>query len=263
VGNLVLMAVRHNDLDAIEKLSIKEIEHAYMHRPDDLPKLFDGNESWIGDKDRFYDKHLPNVVMSQYYHYSGSPLLYVDDNMMASVYDLGVSRESKETGFQAFDFEAIAPSLKKRLRKNKVSLLARPGKISRPKRTGFKVSLFILWTDSMDRVEGNEHVMTDVVHFCRTGEVRGRTFGSLNKGIDVLATIDGDKAALIPVCDFSHTVFVMDRFEMTTSTEEQGQIDLYHHESSYMKASSLQDLILTREIAAAHGYLVQETKGAK
>jgi hypothetical protein len=259
MGNKILMAVRHNNLDEVEKLNFKEIEHAYVHRSDSLPKLFDGNGPWMTSKDRFFHSHHPDVLMSQYYHYSGSPLLYVDDLKLVEAYSLGHSYYdgTAEKDVNDLNFNNYVTGLKRHLRSKKISVLDRQGKITRPIRAGHKVSLFEIWTDCVDRVENNEYAMTDIVHYCRTGEINPRTFGSISMGIGIIGTIDSNKAALVRMKGAQASVYLFDRFDMVEEENDLAEIIKSCADDETFKAIDISDLALTREIAAAHGYLVQ------
>lgn len=254
MGNVILMVVRHRDLDAVEKLNLHDIQGGFIHSVDVLPKHFDGSEPW---KDRYFDHYErpANVMLSHYYHYSGSPLLYLDDEMMV---DAGHLSRADYTLAPTFDFERFVPGVRKALRQSKHSVLDRKGKLSRPTRSGDKVSLFMLWTDCIDRAEKNEHTMADVAHYCRTGEVRSRTFGSLNHGISAIATLNQDEAALVRLYDTKVNVQRLPRFVMDITEEERTQVAAFYAAEDYSKAFGLYDLALTREIAAAHGYLVRK-----
>lgn len=254
MGNVILMVVRHRDLDAVEKLDLHDIQGGFIHSTDTLPKLFDGGEPW---KDRYFDHYgrPANVMLSHYYHYAGSPLLYLDDQMMV---DAGHLTHADYTQAHTFEIERFVPGMRKALRQSKHSVLDRKGKLSRPTRSGEKVSLFMLWTDCIDRAEKNEHTMTDVAHYCRTGEARSRTFGSLNHGISAIATLNEDEAAFVRLFDTQVNVQRLPRFELAVTPEECAQVAALYAAEDYGKAFRLYDLAFAREIAAAHGYLVRE-----
>ena len=260
MGNVILMVVRHRDLDAVEKLDLHEIQGGYIHRTDGLPKSFDvDGEPW---KDLYFDHYdrPANVMLSHYYHYSGSPLFYLDDRLMVGA---GHLSSADYTLAPTFDFDRFVPGLRKVLRQSKYSVLDRRGKLSRPTRSGDKVSLFMLWTDCIDRAEKNEHTMIDVAHYCRTGEVRSRTFGSLNHGISAIATLNEDESAVVRLSDTQVNVQRLPRFELAVTPEECAQVAAFYAAEDYSKAFGLYNLALTREIAAAHGYLVRAVASQK
>lgn len=260
MGNVILMAVRHRDLDAVEKLDFNDIEHAYTHRADSLPKPFDGSELWISQEDCNFNEAIPNVIMSQYYHYNSSALIYIDDTQMYTSANLSHSHFSKNPNF---DFNEHVPGLKKIFRREKTSVLDRKGKLSQSVFSGDKVSLFKIWTDCIDRVEDNEHVMTDIVHYCHTNEIRSRTFGSLNMGIGVVGTLDADKAAFVRVFDATVTLHQLDRFKIKPDEDAIKAIREFYAQGNFSKAYDLQDFTFCREIAAASGYLIKKTIAKK
>jgi hypothetical protein len=251
MGNVIIMAVRHQDLDAVQAIDFKRASGGY-HLHDCLPKEFDGQQRWMRRADRAYETSTPNVVLSQYHHTSGRCCFYIDDQFLVSAGALGWTASLQDDG-PAFDFESKLTGLRRTLRNIGAKILK--GKVSRDIREpGTPVSLFRIFTDTMDRVESNPHVMDDVVQYCRTGEINRRTFGSLNAGIEVIGTLGGDKACLFISAGYEGKLFTLPRFDLVISDEEREA--LLQDDLSYYSPKGFEMKFLG-EIAAGFGYQIQ------
>jgi hypothetical protein len=249
MGNVIIMAVRHQDLDAVAALDFNAIGGSACHRSDTLPKSFDGQPLWIRPKDVPYEICTPNVVFSQYHHTSGTCSFYIDDQMLVSASTLGWTARLKDAG-PAFDFNSKVTELRRYLRGYKTKLLK--SKDSRELRMpGSHVSLFRIFTDTMDRVEKNPNVMQDVAQYCRSGEANPRTFGSLNAGIEAIGTLDGEHAHLFVSAGYEGKAFTLPRHELVFSDEE--RVRILAQPLGYNNAQSF-EMALLRELAAGFGY---------
>lgn len=261
MGNKVLLAVRHRELDDVAKLSLKEICYG-VHRHDFIPKRFDDDgEVTIGE--RKYGWAFKNVIVSSYYHVSNSVLLYVDDQMMCSSWSLRYGVTGPES--PGFDFPASIKGIKHHLdrtsghmRRAKFSVLKRQGVVSRPKRTGEKISLFLLFTDCLDAVQENPHVMEDIVHYCQSGEERKRSLGSYGQGIKAIGTIEADQAGYVHLYEYQADIYTAPRTELQISEEEMAGIQEDLKTDNASKAYNNFEIYFTREIAASNGYLLKE-----
>jgi hypothetical protein len=258
MGNMIVMAVRHRDLDEVAKLKYSEID-GMIHRSDGLPKTFDGNELWLSATDRHFSGDHPNVVMSQYYHSSGTTMLYIDDQMMVAAHPL----EWTVAKGEALVFDKALPRIKKRLKEQKLSILDRKGTVDRPAVSGDKVSLFAIFTDCCDSLEKNPHTMEDVVHFCRTGESLTRTMGSYNRGMKALGTLEADQAVLLQVAEYQGHMNIVPRREVNIHQDEWDQIIAHYGEKEWRKGILTYEAALLRELSAANGYLVRPTVSRK
>jgi hypothetical protein len=250
MGNVIIMAVRHQDLDAVQAIDFKQVIRGY-HLHDCLPKEFDGQQRWIRPQDRVYETSTPNLVVSQYHHTSGKCCFYLDDQFLVSAGVLGWTASMQDAG-PAFDFESKLTQLRRTLRNTKSRILK--GKVSREIRApGTPVSLFRIFTDTMDRVENNPHLMEDVVQYCQTGEINRRTFGSLNAGIQVIGTLGGDNAYLFISAGYEGKLFTLPRFDLVITDEEReaflGEPLAYYDPRGF-------EMKLLGEIAAGFGYQI-------
>lgn len=251
MGNVIIMAVRHRELDAVGKLDFNEIGGSAWHRADILPKNFDAEQQWLRPKDVPYETNTPNVVFSNYHHTSGTCCFYIDDQILVSASILGWTASLKDAG-PAFDFNSKVTELRRTLRQTKTRLL-KSNDARELRHPGTPVSLFRIFTDSMDRVEKNPHVMVDVAEYCRSGEVNPRTFGSLNAGIEVIGTLDGDHAHLFVSAGYEGKAFTLPRFELIFSDEERERI--LAQPLGYFNAQSF-EMALLRELSAGFGYQI-------
>ena len=251
MGNVIIMAVRHRELDAVTNLNFKEIGGSACHQSDILPKDFDGQQRWVRPKDIPYETHTPNVIFSQYHHTSGTCSFYIDDQILVSASILGWTASLKDAG-PAFDFNSKVTELRRTLRQTKTKLL-KSKEAREVRQPGTPVSLFRIFTDTMDRVEKNPYVMQDVAEYCRTGEINKRTFGSLNAGIEVIGTLAGDHAHLFVSAGYEGKVFTVPRFELIFSEEERQRI--LAQPLGYFNAQSF-EMALLRELSAGFGYKI-------
>lgn len=255
MGNVIVMAVRHTDLEAVAKMDFKSTQ-VTRHRGDHVPKDFSGEPTWLSKHDWQYEQGCPDIVFSSYYHYSNSICLYVDDKIMALPGHLNypmVSRVREDP----FDFKSIITRVRKDLRHRNLSLLAGAGKVSRKlSAPGKKVSLFLLYTDCLHDAEKNPHLMVDVAEFCRSGAVEPRTFYGISGGIDPIGTLSEDEAAFLILQDVHGTIERLPRFEFEiTDAEKQVVVDLLD-QKEWRLGGDEADFLVAREICAIHGYVL-------
>lgn len=247
MGNMILMAVRHRDLNKVAKLDFKTINSSFMRRSDGFPKTFDGAEKWA--KERDLRDPTPNVVMSEAHHYSESAVLYVNAEMLTYCTPLMLSRIKEGSGFKSYigSFRGIVTHDNRRILKSRKPL-------SRPALEGDNYSLFAIWTDSLHEIEENPHVMEDAAHYCETGEVRERTFDNHGVRVKIIGTYQGHEAALVqlkspPIVD------VIPAYRLDISEEEQAEVaHILLVENQALQARKNYVRAFSRELAAGFGY---------
>lgn len=258
MGNMVLMAVRHKDLHDVAALKFRDSVHGQCNESDRLPKCFDADSIWNLNSKSFFGS-TPNITVSHYYHSSDSPSLFVDDQMMCSIYHFyGVIKKS-DIG-PVLDFQSKLNDLRHSLRryqKPKLSLVSGRGKVSRPVRCeGNQVSIFMILTDSMDVAEKNPHTMEDVARFCMTGEISERSFRR-GMGISPICTLDENTSAIIRLSEYEATLFKLPRHDLQFSIEEVTGFKEAYEQRQWRECYDKFNLALLREISATFGYLLQ------
>lgn len=257
MGNVIVMAVRHRNLDVVESLDFATISGSPIHQSDRFPKQFSGAADWSCPRDRHFHRSTQNVLFSQYYHSSSSVVLYLDDEMMVSPGKIS-SAIRRDLPSGQFEFESIAPVLKKELGHAGYALRSGRGNTSRETaEPGDAVSIFLLCTDNLTTVEKNPHVMKDVVDYCRTGKADERTFGDYGSGITPVGTVDGLSAAIITVFQYQPAIHLISRFVSQISNDELLAVTALHDQDSWSEAGKLTDFLITRELCAAFGYKVE------
>lgn len=251
MGNVVIMAVRHRNLDQVAQHLLKDIDYQ-LHNHDLLPKLFDRPDPW----DAYGVPGAENVVFSQYTHASSTLQVYVDGDMMFGVPLNHTKGQGDKT---AYDFECNLKGLRSELRTEKMSLLNQKSKVSRPAKTGDKLSIFLLYTDNFTRIEDNPQVMKDVVEYCRTG-AKSRLIGDINDGITAIGTVNENEAAIVRVSNYAAKLQVMPRFEVEFDPVECETIREIHQARDYPKAIRAMKHMFLRELAAANGYVLEKKK---
>lgn len=254
MGNVVIMAVRHRQLDQVAKYTLNDICHQ-MHQSDRYIKTFSTSEKWVDG--RYADEEVENIIFSQYYHASGTLDAYIDGDMMVSC---DFSRFNEDAGYNRtlFNFEDGLKHARRILRHKKMSL-HKSQKASRKPKNSDKVSLFLLYTDTLHDIDRNPHVMPAVARYCETGEI-SKIFGGINQGIKVIGTLDQDEAAIVLVKDYQPQIQIMPRYELNFSTEERQAANAAEGEGSYAKACDLCENAFLREFAGANGYLLRSAK---
>lgn len=255
MGNLIVMAVRHTNLDVLATLDFKGLAGYQTHRSDLFPKEFSEKSTWLCKRDRNYEVLSPDVLFSNYHHYSNSFSLYVDDEVMFSPGHLNYPIACNKAG-TPFDFNALVPAVRKAVRRQSFSLLSGKGKINRSVREpGARISFFLLYTDCLMTAEQNPHLMEDVAAYCRDGSIATRTFRSISGGISPIGTIDGDASAILRIFDLSVQIHTLPRFQfLITDLEKRDVVDCLD-EAKWSEAADQAELIITRELCAAHGYV--------
>lgn len=257
MGNVIVMAVRHADLDALDGIDFKSTQ-VTRHRGDHAPKDFSGDPTWLSKSDWQYEKSCPNILFSSYYHYSNAFCLYVDDHIMAIPGHLNrpIAWHARN---EPFDFKSIVTKTRGDIRHNGLSLLSGAGKVGRKLREpGFKVSLFLLFTDCLHDAEKNAFLMNDVAEFCRSGAINARTFNGISGGIEPIGTLSETEAGLIVVKDVSATIHRLQRFQFEISAEEKQVVVTHLDNKEWRLGGDEADFLMTREISAIHGYTLSK-----
>lgn len=253
MGNVVIMAVRHRNLDQVAEHLLKDIDYQ-INNHDLLPKPFDRPDPW----DIYGVPGAENVVFSQYTHSSGILQVYVDGDMMLGV-PVGQNKSQSQQEKITYDFEYDLKDLRSQLRAEKMSLLNKKSKVSRPAKEGDKVSLFLLYTDNLTRIEDKPQLMKDVVEYCRTG-VQSRLIGGINDGITAIGTVAENEAAIVRVHGYAAQLQVMPRFEVQFDPAECEMIRAIHQDRDYAKSIRAMKHMFLRELAGANGYLLEKKK---
>lgn len=255
MGNVIVMAVRHSELDAIAGMSFKDLAR-YRHRSDTIPKEFSGSPSWIAPGHYQYQQTAPGVAFSDYNNSNSSFCLYVDGQIMVRPGHLSF-RLSHLNSESPVDITSVVTKVRSdiRHRPTPLSLLSGKGKISRDvMEHGAKVSLFMIYTDHMSSAEKNPHTMEDVAEYCRTGIAPDRTFGHSTTGISPIGTLAENEACLLVVRDYHGVITTLPRHRLIFSEDEKQSIASLHGASEWGQAMDEAEFLVTREICAASGF---------
>lgn len=251
MGNLVLMAVRNEGLDEIEKLDFSHTIYNYMNRSDALPKLFDANEPWSSE--RRVDMAEKNIVFSQHYHTSGKTTLYVNNQMLMFFSPMFGKNPQQGRGFDWY----VSP-MRKHFHDEGLGMTKNKRPAPHESQDGASVHLFIIWTDALDILETNPHLMTDVVRCIRTNEQTERTFGQ-SSTIQLLGSIEANQAALVGLSNHA----VMDTipcYKMDAPAAALGKLleNLGSKNRNFLSAARQYETAIHRELVAGFGYTVKE-----
>lgn len=246
MGCIILMAVRHRDLDQVAKIDSNSLDLCYNIN-DYSPKYFDVGSSMNPDSPN------RNVVISQYYESTGQAVLVVtkDFMMRPSAMVLCHSLGDGTVG-------SLVPDINSALKIRKTKLHAVEG-LSRPEQKGDPVSLFGLSLDTFSSFQRNPHAMEDIAHYCLTTEARSRTFGH---GIELLGTLGENQSALVLADRWWFKAAAIPSFELQCDEEEQQRLrqcfeedkqprGLSHADSEFMQK------LFFREFMAGFGYEAQ------
>lgn len=253
MGNVIVMAVRHSDLDGLEKIDFRSTQ-ATRHRGDHAPKEFGSEPTWLPEAEWRQEENCPNILFSSYYHYSSAFCLYVDDQIMAipGYLNYPIAWHART---EAFDFKSIVKRTRSHIRNRGLRLLSGSAKISRkPRSSGVKVSLFLLYTDCLHDAEKNLNLMTDVAEFCRSGAINKRTFHGISGGIEPIGTLEATESALLVVKDVHGTIERLPRFSFEITAEEKKAVVDHLSDREWRLGGDEADFLITREICAIHGY---------
>jgi hypothetical protein len=251
MGNLVLMAVRNEGLDKIEKLDFSHTIYNYMNRSDALPKLFDANEPWSSE--RRVDMAEKNIVFSQHYHTSGKTTLYVNNQMLMFFSPMFGKNPQQGRGFEGY----ISP-MRKYFHDEGLSMAKSKHPASHEAQGGTSVYLFTIWTDALDILESNPYLMVDVVRCIRTNERTERTFGQ-SSTIEFLGSIEADQAVMVGLS--SHAVMdtiPCQKMDMPAAALATLLENLGSQNRNFLTATRQYETAIYREWVAGFGYTVKE-----
>lgn len=254
MGNVVVMAVNHSELDAIAKMDFKDLARS-RHRPDSFPKEFNGQPSWLSTQHYHYEETKPGVVFSNYYHASSAFCLYVDDQMLVSPGHLSYSLSNLDST-SSFDIKPVISRARSDLPKKRWSLLSANGNSPRSERApGSKVSLFLIFTDHMTTAEDNPHTMEDVAEYCRSGTASERTFFRTSSGIMPIGTLAEDQACFLVVRDYNGSIITLPRNVFEFSSDEKKAVVSFQGSTDFGQAMDEMEFLITREICGSFGYI--------
>lgn len=251
MGNLVLMAVRNEGLDEIEKLDFSHTIYNYMNRSDALPKLFDANEPWSSE--RRVDMAEKNIVFSQHYHTSGKTTLYVNNKMLMFFTPMFGKNPQQGRGFEGY----VSP-MRKHFHDEGLSMTKAKRFVQHDTQDGASVSLFAIWTDALDILESNQNLMADVVRCIRTNEQTERTFGQ-SSTIEFIGSIEANQAAMVGLS--SHAILdTIPCYKMDAPAVALGKLleNLGSQNRNFLLATRQYETSIYREWVAGFGYNVKE-----
>ena len=251
MGNLVLMAVRNEGLDEIEKLDFSHTIYNYMNRSDALPKLFDANEPWSAE--RRVDMAEKNILFSQHYHTSGKTTLYVNNKMPMFFTPMFGKNPQQGRGFDGY----VSP-MRKYFHDEGLNMAKNSRSAPHEPQVGASVYLFTIWTDALDILESNPYLMTDVVQCIRTNERTERTFGQ-SSTIEFLGSIEADQAAMVGLS--SHAVMdTIPCYKMDVPAAALGKLleNLGSQNRNFLTATRQYETAIYGEWVAGFGYTVKE-----
>lgn len=246
MGCIILMAVRHTDLDEVAKIDPKSLDHQY-NREDYQPKRFDQGAA-LGWNSHPLFKTQDNVILSHFYESNQQALLLVNGDMLIRPDGMSFCHTLPSA------LEDLLPVINDQLIVRRKTAYTKSEAASRPQLTGESVTLFALDLDSFDRFAKNPHAMEDVAHYCRTKEANMRTFGHGNLGI--LGTAESGEAFLVLANRWSFQLLKIPGYAITLTDDEQTKLASkfsgnYHDRSD---GANLYQQVLMREFMAGFGY---------
>ena len=85
MGNMVVIAVRHSDLDVVRKLNFDTVSHMMHDFETVCPKFFDGRHVKPNSHAMHSEAYNNNVLFSGYYHASDNANLVVSNELMSYI----------------------------------------------------------------------------------------------------------------------------------------------------------------------------------
>lgn len=161
MGNMVVVAVRHSDLDAVRKLDFKTTSHMMHDFETVCPKFFDGRHAQ-NSRRMLEASYNNNVLFSGYYHASDNANLAINNQLMTYL-PSGISfyseyREMKDgTNIADALLNKISRSIRDTIsfenRGKKVSVRKSQSKKWETVDEGDSYSLFGILTDCMGEID--------------------------------------------------------------------------------------------------------------
>lgn len=240
MGCIILMAVRHRDLDKVAALDPKDFDLCY-NQSDYNAKYFDRGTALIAADSN------PNVLISHFYESTTSAVLVVNGDFLLRPEEMVLCHALGEKGV-----EDLLPTINLAIKRDREHYAPVEG-LTRPEMTGDKVSIFALDLDTFNKFERNPHAMADIALYCQTGsEQPSRTFGH---GVTVIGTVEGNQSLLVLMDRWWIKAAAIPRYEMRFSAEEQDQLTNFPitHRGLLQRTKLFQGVFM-REFMAGFGY---------
>jgi hypothetical protein len=193
MSNMVLVAVRHKNLDQIAALSFDSIVRA-MNYSDACQKKFDLELNGYSPATVENFGLENDLIVSHAYSGATEAVFYLNNLGMTQASFLSGAKigQEEETGLEAhiaaFRFNA---------RQQRLSVVKNRKSEPKPLLTGDRYSVFGILTDQLNDIERNSHAMEDIGHYCRYKEFRLRTFSNDGVGIRALGTFKAGQALVV------------------------------------------------------------------
>ncbi|MFK4132465.1 hypothetical protein ACI2KR_09320 [Pseudomonas luteola] len=253
MGNMVLIAVRHEALEQLQELSSAHISHA-VHKPDNQLKWFDLNKNRLEDKEAEQYSLVSNLLVSHYYHADSGAVFYLNNQMMAYARCLLGAKIAQE---DENGLDAHIDTYRFNARQMKLSIVKARKPDYRAELQGPSYSVFGFFTDYMNDLEKNHNLFIDIAHYCKNRELRLRTFSQHGgAGLKALGTFKANQALIVRM---SQNMFYKETWpatEFLLTEEESGSVN----KTSSLLRKDIDQEFLAREIAIGMGYTAKSKK---
>lgn len=246
MGCIILMAVRHTDLDEVAKIDPKSLDNQY-NREDYKPKRFDQGVA-LGWNTHPIFKTQNNVVLSHFYESNQQAMLLVNCEMLIRPNGMNFCQTPPGS------LEDLLPAINSQLKVRSKTAYTKSENVSRPQLIGDNVTLFSLDLDGFDRFVKNPHAMEDVAHYCRTKEANLRTFG--HGDIGILGTAESGEAFLVLANRWSFHLLKIPGYSIAINDDEQTKLASKFSGGylDHLDGTRLYQQVLMREFMAGFGY---------
>jgi hypothetical protein len=245
MSKMVVVAVRHKDLDVIETLSLSSILKA-VDLPDTRPKRFDLRENHYRTSETNDLLAKDNLLVSSVYD---EAIFYITNESMTLAGFLSGAKIGQE---EVSGLDAHIAALRFNARVHKLSVVKNRKHDARSALTGDKYSVFGITADDFICLERNPHVMTDIAHYCRYKEIRLRTFNIKGGGIKPLGTFKANQALVVQMAKNTFHVETWPSHKLNFTQDELRSLWPINE----MDRATLPNLdaLMIREIAEGAGY---------
>jgi hypothetical protein len=248
MGNMVIVAVRHKDLERIEKMTFESVSSA-INLSDASPKRFDLDANGYSPEAIEFYGLSDNLLVSHYHHAAGDTLFYINNQSMTFANFLAGAKIGQE---DEVGLEAHIATLRFNARQQRLSVVKNRKADPVPRLTGEAYSVFGLFTDQFNALERNPHVMEDIAHYCRYKEIRLRTFSATGEGIKPLGTFKAGQALVVLMSKYVFFTEIWPSQAFNFNEVEQAAL-LRNDDPDKAKSPSL-DALMIRELAEGAGY---------